>query len=163
MSHNHYDQFEDDGHFQDLDAATFTNEDTEVGVERAVGVFASADASMPSSMGMIGSMPTAQFPSRMGHGPNDGHMYQSTMQQKKTQIEVVTSSSSSFARVEEPSAISFPERPCFLVKTHFAHSFESLVDSHEIVKSVDSVLDTFSTFDFNFFPSASNGESSMVR
>lgn len=162
MSSNHYDQ---DGHFQDLDAATFTNEDTEVGVERAVGVFASADSSMPSSIGMMSSMPTAQFSSKMGNGPSDGGMYQSTIQQKKNQIEVVasSSSSSSSARAEERCSITFPERPCFLVRTHFAHTFEALVDPREIVESVESVLDTFHTFDFNFFSSALHGESSMWK
>ena len=148
------------GHYGvELDATMFANEEAEHGLDRAVGAFGRMDSD--SSTSLFALNPASSEPTSVGGavlgmaklsmaGPA-GHMgeehscvFRAAM--KKPSVGVSSSSSSS-------APVTFPGRPCFLVRTNFLATFDSAKDSTSVFHALDAILQSFSDFDFTFFSS----------
>jgi len=129
----------------EFDAATFTNENPEISLERAVQVqvFGRNDSS--------GMNPEISMDSSMGiMGPSSGHPF-TKYENANVFLQVPFSLSKKTVFEEERSSV-FPDRPCFLVRTHFAISFEK--NSFDfVVQTIDAALESIPKFDFSFFAS----------
>lgn len=151
-------------HFGELDATMFAESDPDLGPHRAIGVFGRTESGPSSSLFMnpahsedrsvgVMGLPTSQF-SRfsMMDGGMDAAQETSVFHamSKAPALEVITSSSSATA-FSSSSVVSFPEKPCFLVRTHFKTKFESR-DAPSIVQFLEATLQHFPDFDFSFFP-----------
>jgi hypothetical protein len=128
----------------EFDATTFTNENPEISLERAVQVQfgrtesmgLNPDHSVESSMGVLGRV--------------SAHNFTKYENASVFQIPISLSKKDAFEEVERSSG--FPSRPCFLIRTHFAVTFEkSSFDS--VVSTIESVLQNISKYDFSFFAS----------